>query len=121
MRATIQQSHILVTLLAPAPIEEELQKQAQEIAVKCVEEIDGIGSLGWRCSLRRKMRIPFFIDGNMQLGSNRFAGITSFIPEVTVNFSQMQFSPTPNEMRVWLEGESAPATWVPYQANRNYL
>lgn len=43
---TIQEGHICVTVLAPAPIEEELQKRAQEIAVACVETIDGIGVFG---------------------------------------------------------------------------
>jgi 5-(carboxyamino)imidazole ribonucleotide synthase len=43
---TIQQGHICVTVLAPAPIEEELQKRAQEIAVSCVETIDGVGVFG---------------------------------------------------------------------------
>ena len=43
---TIQEGHICVTVLAPAPIEEPLLKRAQEIAVACVEEIDGIGVFG---------------------------------------------------------------------------
>lgn len=43
---TIQEGHICVTVLAPAPIEEELQKRAQEIAVACVETIDGVGVFG---------------------------------------------------------------------------
>lgn len=43
---TIQQSHICVTVLAPAPIEEALRRRAQEIAVSCVEEINGIGIFG---------------------------------------------------------------------------
>lgn len=43
---TIQQGHICVTVLAPAPIEEHLQKRAQEIAVQCVEAVDGVGVFG---------------------------------------------------------------------------
>ena len=43
---TIQQGHICVTVLAPAPIEEHLQKRAQEIAVACVEAINGVGVFG---------------------------------------------------------------------------
>jgi 5-(carboxyamino)imidazole ribonucleotide synthase len=43
---TIQQGHICVTVLAPAPIEEHLQKRAQEIAVQCVEAVNGVGVFG---------------------------------------------------------------------------
>lgn len=43
---TIQQGHICVTVLAPAPIEEHLQKRAQEIALTCVETINGVGVFG---------------------------------------------------------------------------
>ncbi|HRK05593.1 MAG TPA: 5-(carboxyamino)imidazole ribonucleotide synthase [Chlorobiota bacterium] len=43
---TIQQGHICVSVLAPAPIEDVLQKRAQDIAVACVEAIDGVGVFG---------------------------------------------------------------------------
>lgn len=43
---TIQQGHICVTVLAPAPIEDHLQKRAQEIAIACVEKIQGVGVFG---------------------------------------------------------------------------
>jgi 5-(carboxyamino)imidazole ribonucleotide synthase len=43
---TIQQGHICVTVLAPAPIEQELQERAQQIALKCVEVIGGVGVFG---------------------------------------------------------------------------
>jgi 5-(carboxyamino)imidazole ribonucleotide synthase len=43
---TIQQSHICVTVLAPAPIETHLQQKAQQIAVACVETIGGVGIFG---------------------------------------------------------------------------
>lgn len=43
---TIQQGHICVTVLAPAPIEPVLQKRAQDIAVACVETINGVGVFG---------------------------------------------------------------------------
>jgi len=43
---TIQQQHICVTVLAPAPIEAALQTKAQEMAVACVEAIDGVGVFG---------------------------------------------------------------------------
>lgn len=43
---TIQQNHICVTVLAPAPIEEHLRTEAQRIAVACVEAINGTGVFG---------------------------------------------------------------------------
>lgn len=43
---TIQQGHICVTVLAPAPIEEHLQQQAQRIAEQCVTAVDGVGVFG---------------------------------------------------------------------------
>ncbi len=43
---TIQQQHICVTVLAPAPIDAALQAKAQEMAVACVEAIDGVGVFG---------------------------------------------------------------------------
>ena len=54
---TIQEGHICVTVLAPAPIEEELQKRAQEIAVACVETIDGVGVFGVEMFLTPKDEI----------------------------------------------------------------
>ncbi len=56
---TIQQGHICVTVLAPAPIEEELQKRAQEIAVACVEKIDGVGVFGIEMFLTTDNEILF--------------------------------------------------------------
>ncbi|MFM8438289.1 MAG: 5-(carboxyamino)imidazole ribonucleotide synthase [Candidatus Kapaibacterium sp.] len=43
---TIQQQHICVTVLAPAPIEEALRSRAREMAVACVEAIGGVGVFG---------------------------------------------------------------------------
>jgi len=40
---TVQENHICVAVLSPAPIEEKYQKKAQELAVKAVEAIDGKG------------------------------------------------------------------------------
>lgn len=40
---TVQENHICVAVLSPAPIEEKFQKKAQELAVKAVEAIDGKG------------------------------------------------------------------------------
>jgi 5-(carboxyamino)imidazole ribonucleotide synthase len=56
---TIQQGHICVTVLAPAPIEEHLQKHAQDIAVKCVEAVDGVGVFGVEMFLTTDDQIVF--------------------------------------------------------------
>lgn len=56
---TIQQGHICVTVLAPAPIEEHLQKRAQDIAVKCVEAVDGVGVFGVEMFLTTDDQIVF--------------------------------------------------------------
>lgn len=56
---TIQQGHICVTVLAPAPIEEHLQKHAQNIAVKCVEAVDGVGVFGVEMFLTTDDQIVF--------------------------------------------------------------
>ncbi|MEP1152051.1 MAG: 5-(carboxyamino)imidazole ribonucleotide synthase [Balneola sp.] len=40
---TVQENHICVAVLSPAPIEDKYQKRAQELAVKAVEAIDGKG------------------------------------------------------------------------------
>jgi 5-(carboxyamino)imidazole ribonucleotide synthase len=51
---TIQENHICKVVLAPADISEEQQSNAQKIAIKCVESIDGIGVF----------RIEMFEDSN---------------------------------------------------------
>jgi 5-(carboxyamino)imidazole ribonucleotide synthase len=56
---TIQQGHVCVTVLAPAPIEPELQKRAQEIAVACVETINGVGVFGIEMFLTTDDQIIF--------------------------------------------------------------
>ncbi len=56
---TIQQGHICVTVLAPAPIEIELQKRAQDIAVACVETINGVGVFGIEMFLTTTDEIVF--------------------------------------------------------------
>lgn len=56
---TIQQGHICVTVLAPAPIEVHLQKRAQDIAVKCVEAVDGVGVFGVEMFLTTDDQIVF--------------------------------------------------------------
>lgn len=40
---TIQEDHICVAVLSPAPVESHYQKKAQELAVKATEAIDGKG------------------------------------------------------------------------------
>lgn len=40
---TVQENHICVAVLSPAPISEAYQQKAQELAVKAVEAIDGKG------------------------------------------------------------------------------
>lgn len=56
---TIQQNHICVTVLAPAPIEEPLLNHAQEIAVACVEAIKGVGVFGIELFLTADDKIIF--------------------------------------------------------------
>jgi 5-(carboxyamino)imidazole ribonucleotide synthase len=40
---TVQENHICVAVLSPAPVEERFQKRAQELALKAAEAIDGKG------------------------------------------------------------------------------
>lgn len=40
---TVQEDHICVAVLSPAPVEERFQKRAQELAIKATETIDGKG------------------------------------------------------------------------------
>ena len=40
---TVQENHICVAVLSPAPVEERFQKKAQELALKATETIDGKG------------------------------------------------------------------------------
>ncbi len=40
---TVQENHICVAVLSPAPVEESIQQKAQELAVKATEAIDGKG------------------------------------------------------------------------------
>jgi len=56
---TIQQGHICVTVLAPAPIEEELQRKAQAVALACVEAVNGVGVFGVEMFLTRDDKILF--------------------------------------------------------------
>ena len=56
---TIQQGHICVTVLAPAPIEEELRLKAQALALRCVESVNGVGVFGIEMFLTTDDRILF--------------------------------------------------------------
>ncbi|MCU0330108.1 MAG: 5-(carboxyamino)imidazole ribonucleotide synthase [Candidatus Kapabacteria bacterium] len=56
---TIQQGHICVTVLAPAPIEDELQERARAMAVQCVEAVDGVGMFGVEMFLTTDDRIVY--------------------------------------------------------------
>jgi 5-(carboxyamino)imidazole ribonucleotide synthase len=40
---TVQKEHICVAVQSPAPVDEEIRKKTQELAVKATEAIDGIG------------------------------------------------------------------------------
>ncbi len=40
---TVQENHINVAVVSPAPIEEKFQKRAQELAIRAMEAIDGKG------------------------------------------------------------------------------
>ncbi len=60
---TIQKNHICHEVIAPAEIEAKYQKQAQELAVKCVEAIDGVGVFG----------IEMFIDEDNKILVNEIA------------------------------------------------
>lgn len=43
---TIQQGHICVSVIAPAPVDEAVHTHAQALALQCVETIGGIGVFG---------------------------------------------------------------------------
>lgn len=60
---TIQQNHICHQVLAPAAIDSELAKSAQEIAIKCVESINGVGVFG----------IELFLTGDEEILVNEIA------------------------------------------------
>lgn len=55
------------------------------------------------------------MQGDISFSADRFHGLTSFIPEVTVDFSTLNFGENkPDEMRIWLASESEPDTWITY-------
>lgn len=50
---TVQENHICVAVLSPAPVEEKYQKRAQELAVKATEAIDGKGIFAYEFFLTK--------------------------------------------------------------------
>lgn len=56
---TVQQDHVCRTVYAPAPIPEALRRRAQDIAVACVEAVDGIGVFGVELFLSTEGEILF--------------------------------------------------------------
>lgn len=51
---TVQENHICVAVLSPAPVEERFQKRAQELAVKATEAIDGKGIFAFEFFLTKE-------------------------------------------------------------------
>ncbi|MCP4356606.1 MAG: hypothetical protein GY796_01125, partial [Chloroflexi bacterium] len=66
-------------------------------------------------------QITLIANGDITIDSARFAGATSYIPAVTLDFSSITFSQTPTEMRIWRADQPVPNTWVVYQETGNTL
>jgi 5-(carboxyamino)imidazole ribonucleotide synthase len=60
---TIQKNHICHEVIAPAEIDVKFREKAQELAIKCVEAIDGVGVFG----------IEMFIDADNNILVNEIA------------------------------------------------
>ncbi len=56
---TIQENHICHKVIAPARISEDIQLKSQELAIRCVEAIDGIGIFGIELFLTDKNEVLF--------------------------------------------------------------
>ncbi|HET6527740.1 MAG TPA: 5-(carboxyamino)imidazole ribonucleotide synthase [Balneolaceae bacterium] len=54
---TVQENHICVAVKSPAPVSEEIQQKAQELAVKATEAIDGKGIFAFEFFLTTKGEI----------------------------------------------------------------
>lgn len=54
---TVQKNHICVAVKAPAPVSEEVQKQAEELALKATEAIDGTGLFAYEFFLTRDGKV----------------------------------------------------------------
>jgi len=58
---------------------------------------------------------PGTAGGEVRFSSPRFAGVTTFMPQLTLDFSSLQVDPPPVEMKVWHEDEDPAAlSWEPY-------
>jgi len=60
---------------------------------------------------------PYVVEnGNIIVSSSRFAGVTSFIATVNLNFTDLHFTSNmdPDEMKMWLGDASEPGSWLPY-------
>jgi 5-(carboxyamino)imidazole ribonucleotide synthase len=60
---TVQENHICRWVLAPAPIEERLQRKAKEIALAAVEAVSGVGVFG----------VEMFLTNNNEIVYNEIA------------------------------------------------
>ena len=54
---TVQKDHICVALKTPAPVDESIQKEAQEIAIKATEAIDGKGIFAFEFFLTKEGKL----------------------------------------------------------------
>lgn len=50
---------------------------------------------------------------------HRFAGITTFVPEIPLTFEDIHFTYLPNEMKIWV-GDTEPVNWIPYAATHMF-
>lgn len=56
---TVQRNHICHAVLAPAPVSDDVLKAAQDIALKCVETIKGVGVFGIEMFLKEDGSLAF--------------------------------------------------------------
>ena len=58
---------------------------------------------------------PGTAEGEISFSSPRFAGVTTFMPQLRLDFSTLHVEPQPVEMKVWYEDEDpAGLDWEPY-------
>lgn len=59
---------------------------------------------------------PSTMEGEIGFSSPRFEGVTTFVPELILDFSDLKLDPEPAEMKIWHENED-PTTvdWIPYE------
>lgn len=53
---TVQENHICLAVLAPAPVDEAIQKKAQELAVQATEAINGKGIFAFEFFSQKMVR-----------------------------------------------------------------